>query len=326
MTELRISLCIRQFELIARDEGWSEQEKARRMYQNLVGSAATVLQQLSLTNTPATYANLATTLNKQFAVAKTFEQREEEFYDLKQAENQTVADFAKQIERVGNAYLAGETSERYKAKVMLKTFVRGLRSPEDVRTVTYTQPKSLEAAVDALAYSSTLQVAEPASTKKVKRAHIETSSSESETSGFPTTAETLRQQDPVMDKLTKILERIHPNSTTPNTSSESFQQANVQVTYPNSPDQQQWHYGRNPNSTAAPAQASHHPQFDTPQRGRGRPRGTFRGNSRGGYRRRRPTCEFCGRVGHATRECRRAARARALLDQQAPLAPGSDSY
>jgi len=116
-----------QFELIARDEGWFEQEKARRMYQNLIGSAATVLQQLSLTNTPATYANLAATLNKQFAVTKTFEQREKELYDLKQAENQTVADFAKQIERVGNAYLAGETSERYKAKVMLKTFVSGLR-------------------------------------------------------------------------------------------------------------------------------------------------------------------------------------------------------
>jgi len=65
-----------QFELIARDEGWSEQEKVRRMYQNLIGSAATVLQQLSLTNTPATYANLAAVLNKQFAVAMTFEQRE----------------------------------------------------------------------------------------------------------------------------------------------------------------------------------------------------------------------------------------------------------
>jgi len=206
---------------------------------------------------------------------------------------------------------------------MLKTFVRGLRSPEDVRTVTYTQPKSLEAAVDALAYSSTLQVAEPASTKKVRRAHTETSSSESETSGFPTTAGTSRQQNPVMDKLTKILEHIHPNSTAPNTSSESFQQANVQVTYPNSPDQQQWHYRRNPNSTAAPAQASHRPQFDTPQRGRGRPRATFRGNSRGGYRGRR---EFCGLVGHVTRECRRAVRARALLDQQAPSTPGYDPY
>ena len=143
-----------QFEQIAKDEGWTEQDMGKYLNQSLIGSAIKTVEQLVKERIPITYHSLDTALTKRFAVIKTLAQARKDFLDLKQGETQSITDFAKEVEIAGKAYLPGDLADPYDTMQFVIAFSKGLRLTEDQEIFRYAEPSSLQDAVRLVLYSS----------------------------------------------------------------------------------------------------------------------------------------------------------------------------
>jgi len=136
-----------QFGVTARRLGWTEEDKCFELTQRLAGKATETVAEMALHNPDYTYAQLDTALSKRFAKTSIPAQAQQELAKLAQAEGQTLADFAHQVEVTGRRFM-GPTTDAHLQPLLFGAFVDGIRDREIATWLQGVTTKTLETALN----------------------------------------------------------------------------------------------------------------------------------------------------------------------------------
>ena len=117
-----------QFETIAAANGWSRGEMASTLVVALRGNAAEVLQMVPQSEL-GSYELIMEALHRRFGSEHKKQIYQMEAINRKQFANESLKDFATDVERLAHLAYADETPE-YREKQMIQTFVAGIRDAE----------------------------------------------------------------------------------------------------------------------------------------------------------------------------------------------------
>jgi len=274
-----------QFENAAARVGWTTEEKCFQLTQRLRGDAAKVYGNLLRIGTPITFPSLIKQLDKHFTQHVSSAQARSTLFSIKQSPNQSVTEFARELEQAGRAYFIN-VPESFVQENLFDLFVKGLCDHEAQLFCKYSPTKTLEAALDLVTSSSTIELP-PA--KKSRIANV---------------AQIVNHTNP--SSQIKATNRDDTNTST----------ASINVVNPHSPERSSNFNQPYPIATAAPSQTYRHSGYNRPPaRGRGRPRGSFAPRGRGKYggnpqqftsNNQNPNsqqCYRCQQFGHFARDC-----------------------
>jgi len=128
-----------QFETIASSNAWNRREMASTLVVALRGSAAEVLQMIPPDDI-GNYEAIMAALQRRFGSEHKKQIYQMEAINRKQYATESLKEYATDIERLGHLAYAGEC-EDYREKLMIQTFVAGIRDPE-IKKAALCFPKS----------------------------------------------------------------------------------------------------------------------------------------------------------------------------------------
>ena len=267
-----------QFQTVARNNQWSEERKRDELLNALTGKAANnVFQIEELRNNPS-IQQLLETLRKLYGRKYTIWERLQEFQTIKQDKDQSLQDFAKDVEVKDHVALPQLPSKELN-QLMVQAIVKGVQSDSIRRSLAYQACDDLQAALNCALQGATILPEGPA-TKKIRLADIEEETEESEGSDNQDIVKAVvaaMTATPSSKSKSAHVNMMFPDNQQPSTSKQS--------------NQQQGHQDRRGRGTGR----------------RGRPRGN-RGN-RGNYSNynnnnsNNPPSQTCGRTNHPTERC-----------------------
>lgn len=267
-------------QFIALTSKMTEEEKGQRLLECLKGKAVTVLNMLEQQKKALTYVNLDEILTRTFTLPQSIWQRKRAFEELKQKPDQSLQDYAQDIERVGREYMVTHVESDLQ-EALVSQFIKGLLDRSAASKLAFAPVDTLQDAVKHLNRGLLLCGEEPP-TKKVRLA--EATAAKGPTGNEAAAGPSSASDDTTMSVLVNALKAL-TNTT--------IAKKEVQV--------------RSAQGTAESDQG-------TQTRGRGRPRGTGRGRGRGTYNNPgnstngKGTCHYCGKDGHHAYECRKRLR------------------
>jgi len=139
------------FDEVAREEGWSDSEKFRKLITQLTGQALAVMTALKRDSTPLTFRALDDALSRRFCRIKGEHEITAEFKALKQG-SMTIYEFAQKVQQVGLDHLEGMV-ERKQQQALIQAFHDGLENAEArtaVKCAMATPGQTLEGVLEAV--------------------------------------------------------------------------------------------------------------------------------------------------------------------------------
>lgn len=162
------SLYKMQFDIIAEDNNWNQQQKRSNLIRSIQGKAIGALEILRKQGKEITYDNLNTTLERMFTQTKSRWELKREFEDLKQKPEQTIRDFALEVEQAGRAFMTADKEEDVQ-EAMVTVFIKGMLDKRAAHGLTFTPSDTLENAIKHLNRRLDLQSALEPPTKRIRR-------------------------------------------------------------------------------------------------------------------------------------------------------------
>ena len=146
-----------QFENAAVKANWSEEDKCFHLSQQLRGEGTKVYASLLRRGVSITYQKLDETLSKQFSKHISSAQARSVLMAIKQGPEQSMTDFARELEQAGRAYFV-DVPEKFIQENLFELFVKGLRDQECQLFCKYAQTETLDAALELVTTSSAIDI------------------------------------------------------------------------------------------------------------------------------------------------------------------------
>lgn len=271
-------------QFIALTSRMTEVEKGQRLLECLKGKSVIVLNMLVQQSKALTYTNLDEILTRTFSMPQSIWQRKRAFEELKQKTEQSLQDYAQDVERIGREYMVTHVESDLQ-EALVSQFIKGLLDRSAASKLAFAPVDTLQDAVKHLNRGLLLCGEEPPA-KKVRLAETTVT----EATGDEAVAGPSSAPDDPMSVLVNALKTL----------------TNAK--------------GGKKEAQVRTAQQTAESDQGTQTRGRGRPRGTGRGRGRGNYNNQRGNhngghngnnkgaCHYCGKDGHYAYECRRRIR------------------
>ena len=144
------------FENAAVKANWSEEDKCFHLSQQLRGEATRVYASLLRLGVRITYQKLDETLSKHFSKHISSAQARSVLVAIKQGPEQSMTDFARELEQAGRAYFV-DVPEKF-IQNLFELFVKGLRDQECQLFCKYAQTETLDAALELVTTSSAIDI------------------------------------------------------------------------------------------------------------------------------------------------------------------------
>ncbi|KAK3926410.1 DNA-directed RNA polymerase subunit beta [Frankliniella fusca] len=103
-----------QFQTVAEANDWDDKDKKTALVQALTGNATDVIANLQHQEVPITFKSLDEALVKTFSKTASMWERKKDFNTLTQEKDQSIRQFARQVERLGRSYLGNMKEETYR--------------------------------------------------------------------------------------------------------------------------------------------------------------------------------------------------------------------
>ncbi|XP_052130562.1 uncharacterized protein LOC127751293 [Frankliniella occidentalis] len=167
-----------QFNTMAEANEWTTQDKRTALLQALTGNATDVIANLQSAEVPLTFEALDEALVKTFSKTASMWERKKDFTTLMQEKDQTIRQFARQVERLGRAYLRN-MKESDIQESLIERFIKGLADKKAAGRLAYTALPTLDEALKTLNRGLSLEIEEPPA-KRIRLAKAEDTDKEEE--------------------------------------------------------------------------------------------------------------------------------------------------
>ena len=167
-----------QFNTIAEANEWDERDRKTALVQALTGNAMDVIANLQHQEVPITYENLDQALVKTFSKTASMWERKKDFNTLSQEKDQSIRQFARQVERLGRSYLRN-MKESDIQEALVERFLKGLLDKRAAAKLAFASLPNLDEAMKALNRGLSLEIDEPPA-KRVRLTKTEDTEGEEE--------------------------------------------------------------------------------------------------------------------------------------------------
>lgn len=282
-----------QFGNCARHNGWDEVRQKDELINALQGKALTLLQCMpNLRTAHVTFQEVDDALRRTFAHKVTVWERLQQFQKLRQSDNQSLQEFAREVESKATlAYPDMQSSDLTPLKI--QAFINGLQNEKTKAALAFQTYPNLMAALDSAIQGNTI-LGEP----PVKKARLTTLVEKEGDEGIDTQATQCLQA---------LVTALQSGKT------EQSETAKVQMYFPDK--------GGSPSKPGGPGATGGETTGENRGRGRGRgrPRGSRGGRGRGGGAGGAggaTFCTFCNKRGHTIDDCWTLAAQKQQQQQQ----------